>query len=59
MITCTDITRVHYPEVGDRDIEDAACWMILVDPVRWGVLHILQHYLAEIKIAVFLILLLH
>ena len=58
MITSTDINRAYYPEIGDRCIEDSPAWHLLVDPIRWGALHILMQHRAKIKISVFLILLL-
>lgn len=48
------ICQLICPEIGDRDIEDARDWHLLVDPIRWGALHILEQYRAKIKVCAFL-----
>lgn len=34
MITIPDIDRQYYPEIGDKDSEDAPDWHLLVDPIK-------------------------
>ena len=58
MMSHDGICQIMCPEIEDRAIIDAPSWHLLIDPIRWGALHILQHHRAKIKIAVFLILLL-
>jgi hypothetical protein len=58
MITVADIIRNHYPEIGNRAILDAHGWQLMTDPIRWGVLHILDDYRGNIRLAAFVVTLL-
>lgn len=48
------ICQLMCPEIEDRDIEDANDWHLLIDPIRWGALHILNDYRAKIRLFSFL-----
>lgn len=44
------ICQLMCPEIEDRDIEDAADWHLPVDPIRWGLLHILEQHRAKFRL---------
>jgi hypothetical protein len=55
MILSEDIIRNHYPEIGNRAIVDAHGWHLIIDPIRWGALHILDDYKGNIRLLAFMV----
>jgi hypothetical protein len=55
MILSEDIIRNHYPEIGNRAIVDAHEWHLIIDPIRWGALHILDDYKGNIRLLAFIL----
>ena len=54
MMSHDGICQLMCPEIGDRDIENAPDWHLLIDPIRWGALHILEQYRMKLRTFAFL-----
>lgn len=55
MMSHNGICLLIAPEIEDRAIYNRPWPMIIVDPIRWGALHILDDYRGNIKLIAFMV----
>jgi hypothetical protein len=58
MMSHDGICLLIAPEIEDRAIQNRVWWMLPLDPIRWGALHILDDYRGNIRLIAFIVALL-
>jgi hypothetical protein len=58
MMSHDGICLLMCPEIGNRAIYNRVWWMLPIDPIRWGALHILDDYRGNIRMIAFIVALL-